>query len=105
MDPRIKSHIVPILASHIMVRNGEFPTRIVLYNKGTEYVTHKELLKSVTPADGSSCAFEHYAMYDGGYFPYKCADRPTSMVSEDEARHHAEADYRERVRKLAENFR
>ena len=104
MDNRIDTHIKPIRASHILIRGTERPMRIVLYRDNNQYVTHKELLTSGVPTEGTSCAFNHYAMYDGGYFPYKSASRPGCQISEQEALYHAEADYKERVRKLASLF-
>jgi len=111
LDNRIDTHIKPIRASHILIRGTERPVRIVLYKENNQYITHKELMTSGIPTEGSSCAFSHcsaltshYAMYDGGYFPYKSVNRPVCQISEQEALHYAEADYKERVRKLASLF-
>jgi len=100
-DHRIKTDINPLMTSPVVVRSASFPTRIVLYRENNQYITHEELLTSQAPNEREgSCSFKHHSFYQGGYFPYKCADRPSCDISEDEARYQAEADFKERVRKL-----
>jgi len=100
MDKRVKTHIEPIMASAIVVTNGNQPSRIVLYAKRGQFITHLEMLTTETPTDGSSCAFKHQGFLHGGYFDYKTPDRPFLETTEQEALHYAQADFKERVRKL-----
>lgn len=100
MDKRVKTHIEAIQASAIVVKNGDQPVRIVLYQRNGEYVTHMECLTTLTPTDGTSSAFEHHSLLHGGYFPYKSASRMMVEASDTEALYHAQADFKERVRKL-----
>jgi len=100
MDMRVKTHIEPIMASAIVVTNGSQPSRIVLYKKTGEYVTHLETLATGVPVDGTSCAFVHTGFMHGGYFGFKTDNKPFCLATEQEALHHAQADFKERVRKL-----
>lgn len=100
MDTRVKSHIEPIMASPIVVSNGLQPSRIVLYCKDNEYVTHMECLSTQASADGSSCEFKHESFYNGEYFSYKTDSRPFCQATKTEALNCAIADYKERVRRL-----
>lgn len=88
------------MASAIVVTNGNQPTRIVLYGKRGQFITHMECLSTETPTDGSSCAFKHQSFLHGGYFNYKTPGRPFLETTEKEALYHAQADFKERVRKL-----
>jgi len=97
MDTRVKTHIQLLMASAIVVTSRNHPVRIVLYKRKNEYVTHMECLTTTTPADGTSCAFEHASFKHGGYFGFK-SDRQSS--GEQEALHSAQADFKDRVRKL-----
>lgn len=102
MDERVKTHIEPLLASPIVIKGGCRPCRIVMYHneRHSQYVVHMELLRMTTPKTGQSCAFEHEGFHQGGYYDYKSAGRPFLEMPELEARHNAEAEFKERSRKL-----
>lgn len=106
LDDRVftRSEIVPIFVSSIVVSRMGRPTRIIMYRDYhmEEYVVTKEYLESRNPQGTDSCMFVHHSFEDGGYHPYKCAKRPAATVSEIEARYNAEAQFKERTRKLIE---
>lgn len=102
MDERVKTHIEPLMASPIVIKGGCRPSRIVMYNdvRHSQYVVQTEFLRPATPKPGQSCAFEHEGFHQGGYYDYKSVGRPFLQMPELEARHHAEAEFKERSRKL-----
>lgn len=79
LDPRIvtRKDIAPALidASHVVVREGRRPCRIVLYKgrdqdqlgRRPQWIVHKEYLTTGGATDGSSCAFSHVSFGDGDY--------------------------------------
>ncbi len=100
MDDRVSGTPYELLdASHIVVKQGCVPTRIVLYRKGDEFVTHMQLLKTEASERGS-CRFSHVGFEHGGYFTFKSESRPFISMTEQEALHNAVADFKERIRKL-----
>ncbi len=75
LDPRIvtRNDIALIDASHVVVREGRQPCRIVMYKerngtKGREqWIVHKECLTTGVAQGGTSCAFSHAGFSDGDY--------------------------------------
>lgn len=79
LDPRIATRpdIAPALidASHVVVREGRQPCRIVLYKgrdqdqlgRREQWIVHKECLTTGVAKDGTSCAFSHVSFSDGDY--------------------------------------
>ena len=79
LDHRIvtRKDIAPVLidASHVVVREGRKPCRIVLYKgrdqdqwgRKEQWIVHKECLTTgIAPYD-MSCAFSHVSFSDGDY--------------------------------------
>jgi len=62
-------------ASHVVVREGRQPCRIVLYKgrdqdqlgRREQWIVHKECLATALAVDGTSCAFTHVSFSDGDY--------------------------------------
>lgn len=79
LDPRIatRKDIAPALldASHVVVREGRQPCRIVLYKgrdqdqwgRRPQWIVHKECLTTGVATEGTSCAFSHVSYSDGDY--------------------------------------
>lgn len=79
LDNRIatRKDIAPALldASHVVVREGRQPCRIVLYKgrdqdqlgRRPQWIVHKECLTTKVTVDGTSCAFSHVSFSDGDY--------------------------------------
>ena len=79
LDPRIvtRKDIAHVLidASHVVIREGRQPCRIVLYRGRDvdqlglrpQWIVHKECLATGVAKEGTSCAFSHVGYSDGDY--------------------------------------
>jgi hypothetical protein len=72
-DDRIMTTHDIIHASHVVVRGGRRPARLVVRSlprlDGPEYVVHTEYLDQAPPPhSGASCGFRHHAFDQGDYF-------------------------------------
>lgn len=81
MDSRVivhKEHENMLRVSDILVPEGCFPVRIVLYKRHGKFVVHTEILEGASaPNDegydttGTGCKFKHRAYDQGHYFDFK----------------------------------
>jgi hypothetical protein len=89
-----------ILASPVLIPRGSKPMRIVMYRLGSQFVVHKEILRSDSYARGlderDSCRFIHDEFLDGNYFPFHSESQKGSVTSEIEARRKAEDKFKAR---------
>lgn len=79
LDPRIVTRkdiaTALIAASHVVVREGRRPCRIVLYKgrdqdqlgRRPQWIVHKEYLTTGDATDEASCAFTHVRFSAGDY--------------------------------------
>lgn len=102
MDPRVKSTSDVIQASHIVVKQGCFPTRIVLRETEGKLITHMEVLQGDKDADdstGTGLALKHRDFLHGHYFDYNHGP-VTWLGTREQAFEKARVDFKERVAKL-----
>jgi hypothetical protein len=71
MDKRIKTTSDVVFASHVVIRDGIYPSRMVVRKlEEDEYTSHVETLSTCAPNKEVSavCALEHHSFIDGKYF-------------------------------------
>lgn len=91
-----------LAVSPIVIREGCYPVRIVLYRKPGKFVVHEEVLKGVQDEKddtGTGCVFEHHAFDHGDYFDHK-TERVTHLPDESEMLKKAHARFKEREARL-----
>ena len=104
MDERVKSTDDILDSSHIVIRPGCFPTRMVLReekrsDKTGQFITHKERLRATEyDKDKVSCGFEHAGFDHGNYFNY--SPSPMYGINREDALKKAIEDFRKRTEKL-----
>jgi hypothetical protein len=94
MDKRVKTTDDVVDASHIVVREGCVPCRIVLRKLEGEYVTHMEILISRDNGNVDG-GFEHRGFDCGHYFRFR-----SDGGFGDEAYKQAQGDFEKRAREL-----
>lgn len=102
MDKRVLTQDKSILvASHIVVKEGCYPSRIVLRRgENDEFITHIEVLKGVPvpekDSSGTGVAFVHHGFSNGKYFSF----HQMTGRSEPEAWKEAMESFKERIQNL-----
>lgn len=102
MDPRINTKPDVVAASHVVLKGGCFPYRIVLRDLGEKFVTHRETLEgdSDTSDDtGTGVRLKHRSFEQGSYFEFNHGT-VTWLGTREEAFEKAKKNFNERVEKL-----